>query len=79
MKTQCVGLMILHYVDDIIDTTTNRALREMFFDHIRKKWAITAEGQMNRFRGIFYILDREKRSYKTSTATYIESYVTIRT
>ena len=37
-------MLILHYVDDIIAATTDRALREIFFHHIRKKWAITAEG-----------------------------------
>ena len=46
-------MLILHYVDDIIAATTDRALREIFFDHICKKWAITAEGQMNRFLGIW--------------------------
>ena len=33
----------LHYVDDIIAATTDRVLREIFFDHIRKKWVITTE------------------------------------
>ena len=62
----------MHYVDDIIAATTDRALREIFFDHIRKKWAITAEGQMNRFLGISYVRDREKGSCKASAAAYIE-------
>jgi hypothetical protein len=42
-----------------------------FFDHIRKKWAITAERQMNRFLGISYTWDREKGSCKASAAAYI--------
>ena len=37
-------ILILHYVDDIIAATTDRKLREIFFDHIHKKWAITVEG-----------------------------------
>ena len=67
-------MLILHYVNDIIAATTDRALREVFFDHIRKKWAITAEGQMNRFLGIVtgisYVWDREKGSCKASAAAY---------
>jgi uncharacterized protein (DUF2267 family) len=59
-------------VDDIVAATTDRELREAFFDHIRKKWAITAEGQMNRFLGISYTWDREKGSCKASAAAYIE-------
>ncbi len=47
-------MMLLHYVDDIVATTTDRELREAFFDHIREKWEITAEGQMNRFLEISY-------------------------
>ena len=39
--------------------------------HVRR-WAITAEGQMNRFLGISYIWDREKGSCKVSAAAYIE-------
>ena len=65
-------MLILHYVDDIIAVTTDRALTEIFFDHIRKKWAITTEGQMNRFLGISYVWDREKGSCKPSAAAYIE-------
>jgi hypothetical protein len=65
-------MMMFHYVDDIVAVTTDRELREAFFDHIRKKWAITAEWQMNRFLGISYTWDREKGSYKASVATYIE-------
>ena len=65
-------MLILHYVNDIIAATTDRALREIFFDHIRKKWEITAEGQMNRFLGISYVWDREKGSCKASAAAYIE-------
>jgi hypothetical protein len=38
----------------------------------RKKWVITAEGQMNRFLGISYIWNREKGSCKASAAAYIE-------
>jgi hypothetical protein len=30
-------MMLLHYVDDIVTATTDRELREAFFDHIRKK------------------------------------------
>ena len=63
--------MLLHYVDDIVAATTDRELREAFFDHIRKKWAITAEGLMNRFLGISYTWDREKGSCKASAAAYI--------
>ncbi len=29
-------MMLLHYVDDIVTVTTDRELREAFFDHIRK-------------------------------------------
>ncbi len=36
------------------------------------KWAITTEGQMNRFLGISYTGDRERGSCKTSAAVYIE-------
>ena len=63
--------MLLHYVDNIVTVTTDRELREAFFDHIQKKWAITAEGQMNKFLGISYTWDREKGSCKASTAAYI--------
>ncbi len=65
-------MLILHYVDDIISVTTDRALREIFFDHIRKKWVITDEGQMNRFLGISYVWDRVKGSSKANTTEYIE-------
>jgi uncharacterized protein (DUF2267 family) len=65
-------MMLIHYVDDIVTATTDRELREAFFDQIRKKWAITAEGQMNRFLGISYTWDREKGSCKASAAAYIE-------
>jgi hypothetical protein len=65
-------MMLLHFVDDIVTVTTDREFREGFFDHIRKKWVITAEGQMNRFLGISYTWDREKGSCKTSAAAYIE-------
>jgi len=65
-------MLLLHYVDDIICATTDRELREVFFNHIRKKWAITAEGQMNRFLGISYTWDRDKGSCKASAAAYIE-------
>jgi hypothetical protein len=65
-------MMLLHYVDDIVAATTDREWREAFFDHIRKKWAITAEGQMSRFLGISYTWDREKGSCKASAAAYIE-------
>ena len=65
-------MMLRHYVDDIVATTTDRELREAFFDRIRKKWAITAEGQMNRFLGISYTWDREKGSCKANAAAYIE-------
>ena len=37
--------IVLHYVDEI--ATTDRELKETFFNHIRKKWAITAEGQVS--------------------------------
>ena len=47
-------------------------MRETFFDHIRKKWAITAEGQMNRFLGISYIWNWEIGSCKASASAYIE-------
>jgi hypothetical protein len=65
-------MMLLHYVDDIVAATTDRELREAFFDHTRKKWAIPAEEQMNRFLGISYTWDREKGSCKASAAAYIE-------
>ena len=67
-------MMLLHHVDDIVTVTTDRKFRESFFDHIIvcKKWAITAEGQMNRFLGISYTWDREKGSCKASAAAYIE-------
>ena len=65
-------MLILHYVHGIIAATTDRALRERFFDHIRKKRVITAEGQINRFLGISYVWDREKGSCKVSAAAYIQ-------
>ena len=66
-------MLILYYVDDIISDTTDGVLREIFFDHIRKKWAITTEGQMNRFLGISYVWDREKGGHKASAVTHIEN------
>jgi hypothetical protein len=65
-------MMLLHHVDDIVTDTTDRELREAFFDHIRKKWAITGEGQMNRFLGISYTWDREKGRCKASATSHIE-------
>ena len=65
-------MLLLHYVDDIVAATTDRSLREIFFDHIRKKWAMTAEWQMNMFLGIAYTWDREKGSCKASAAAYME-------
>jgi hypothetical protein len=43
-------MFLLHYVDDIVTVTTDREMREIFLDHIRKQWSITTEASEVRVR-----------------------------
>jgi hypothetical protein len=50
-------MILLHYVDDLVITTTRLKIRDLFLTHMNHKWKTTAEGKLNRYLGINYRWD----------------------
>jgi hypothetical protein len=47
-------MLLLHYVDDLVLTSTDTQLRDAFLKHINKRWNTTHEGRLTRFLDINY-------------------------
>jgi hypothetical protein len=65
-------MILLHYVDDLVITTTSLKIRDLFLTHINHKWKTTVEGKLNRYLGINYRWDEESCSCTAMTSAYIE-------
>ena len=65
-------MIFASYVDDIICCTTDRELRDRFFDHLRKTWAVTHEGTLDRFLGIHFERSKDGWTWSATMSTYIE-------
>jgi hypothetical protein len=65
-------MILLHYVDDLVITTTSFKIRLLFLTHINHKWKTTTEGKLNRHLGINYRWDEAACSCTDTTSAYIE-------
>jgi hypothetical protein len=52
-------MILLHYVDDLVITTTRLKIRDLFLAHINRKWKTTGDNKVNRYLGINYRWDEE--------------------
>jgi hypothetical protein len=65
-------MILLHYVDDLVITTTRLKIRDLFLAHINRKWTTTAEGKLNLYLGINYRWDETACSCTATVSAYIE-------
>jgi hypothetical protein len=63
-------MIFASYVDDIICFTTDKGLRERFFDHLRKIWAIECTDTPDRFLGIHFQRSDDGWSWKETMGSY---------
>ncbi len=65
-------MILLHYVNDLVITTTSLKIRDLFLAHINRKWKTTGDNKVNRYLGINYRWDEEDCSCTVTTSAYIE-------
>jgi hypothetical protein len=65
-------MILLHYVDDLVITTTSLKVRDLFLTHINRKRKTTAETKLNRYLGINYRWDETDCSCTTTVSAYIQ-------
>jgi hypothetical protein len=68
----CREMIFASYVDDIICCTTDKGLRERFFDHLRKISTIECTGTVDRFLGIHFQRSDDGWSWKATMGSYID-------
>jgi hypothetical protein len=65
-------MIFLSYVDDIVCATTDRELRDRFFEHLKKSWDITCEGTLDRFLAVHFTRSADGWSWRADMSAYIE-------
>lgn len=65
-------MVVAHYVDDLIVSTTNEELRVRFIAHLNKMWKITYEGTLDRFIGVNFRRDEDGWGWKATMSSYID-------